>query len=120
MSWFLIALRKYAVFSGRARRKEYWFFLLFYLILLFLPGTVLALLGVEAEDVLTAVILVTVLALALPNIAVTVRRLHDIGLSGWWILIGIIPLFGDIGLLVMTALPSQPAGNQYGSSPIEA
>jgi uncharacterized membrane protein YhaH (DUF805 family) len=104
------ALTKYVDLSGRARRSEYWYFVLFNVIV-----TVLAL-------VLDRVIgfpifqLVVGLGLLLPGLGVAVRRLHDTGRSGWWLLLGLIPLVGSIILIVWMASDSQP-DNQYGPSP---
>ncbi|MEW2257540.1 DUF805 domain-containing protein [Streptomyces sp. NPDC047869] len=117
MSWFLAALKKYAVFSGRARRKEFWLFTLFaYLIYIVLGG-----IGAATKTLaLLAVAGIVVLALLLPAWGVTVRRLHDTGRSGWWILFGIVPLAGPITLLVFTCLDSEAGANKYGPNPKEA
>lgn len=120
MDWFFVALRKYAVFSGRARRKEYWFFQLFLLLLILLVAAVAELLGSAAEGGLSVVVGIGFLALVIPSIAVTVRRLHDTGRTGWWILMGFVPFIGDIVLLIFAVLPSQEGENQYGPSPLEA
>ena len=114
MSWFLVALKKYAVSSGRARRKEYWYFALFYVAICVLLGIVS---GDRRDDTVAGVL---ALAMCLPSLAVTVRRLHDTDRSGWWILIGFIPAIGGLVLLVFALLPSNPGHNQYGSNPIEA
>ncbi|MBC7271754.1 MAG: DUF805 domain-containing protein [Streptomyces sp.] len=114
MSWFIEVIKKYAVFSGRARRKEYWMFVLFYLIFY----VVLAAVG-AAIDAVWLPVLLTV-ALLLPGLGVNVRRLHDTGRSGWWILIGLVPLVGSIVMLVFTCSDSQPGPNQYGPNPKEA
>ena len=118
MNWSLSVLRQYAVFKGRARRKEYWFFILFNLIaslLLtvvdFMTGSLNAELGMGLLSGLYA------LAVLIPSLAVTVRRLHDTGRTGWWLLIGLIPLIGAIVLLVFMLLDSQPGENQYGANP---
>ncbi|GAB4342018.1 MAG: DUF805 domain-containing protein [Candidatus Abyssubacteria bacterium] len=92
MKWYLQVLKKYAVFSGRAQRMEYWMFFLFNLI-------------------------IAMLAVLLPGVAVTVRRLHDTGRSGWWLLIGFVPLIGGIVLLVFMVFDSQPGQNEYGPNP---
>ncbi|MET8953319.1 DUF805 domain-containing protein [Streptomyces sp. NPDC004393] len=116
MSWFIEALKKYAVFSGRARRKEYWNFVLFVAIIY----VVLIAIGVGAK--VTAVLAlagVFYLAILIPSLAVGVRRLHDTGRSGWWLLFGIVPLVGPITLLVFTVSDSQPGVNQYGPNPKE-
>jgi uncharacterized membrane protein YhaH (DUF805 family) len=119
MSWFLIALKKYADFSGRARRKEYWFFVLFYLLML-LVIAIAAEFAAAAENALIVIAGVVFLGMLLPSIAVTVRRLHDIGRTGWWMLLYMIPLIGDIVMLVFAVTPSQPGENAYGPSPLDA
>lgn len=110
MDWFLLALKQYATFSGRARRKEYWYFVLFYLMVLIGLSLLDALLGF---DLLSTVF---VLAMLLPNIAVGVRRLHDTGRSGWWLLIGMVPLLGLV-LIYFLVLDSEPGDNPYGPNP---
>lgn len=107
-------LSKYADFSGRARRSEYWFWVLFTFIVDIVVMVVDGALG--TYPLLYAV---AVLALLLPSLAVSVRRLHDTGRSGWMLLIAIIPLVGFILLLVWMCQDSQGT-NQYGASPKEA
>lgn len=121
MNWYLMALKRYAEFSGRSRRKEYWFFVLFYLIiylgLAFIDGAA----GTYDAQVQIGLLSgIFALAMLIPGIAVTVRRLHDTGRSGWWILISFVPLIGAIVILVFTVLDSQPGANQYGPNPIES
>lgn len=111
MHWYLEVLKKYAVFSGRARRQEYWMFFL----VNFIVSVVLAIIG-WTIDMAFLQSLYT-LAVLLPGLGVTVRRLHDTGRSGWWILIGLVPLVGTIVLLVFMASDSQPGNNQYGPNP---
>ena len=118
MNWYLGVLKQYAVFKGRARRKEYWFFLLFNLIVSlaltvvdFMTGTLDSELGMGLLSGLYS------LAILIPSLAVTVRRLHDTDRTGWWLLIGMIPLIGAIVLLVFMLLDSQPGDNQYGAHP---
>ncbi|WP_112466707.1 DUF805 domain-containing protein [Streptomyces triticisoli] len=111
MNWYLEVLKKYAVFSGRARRKEYWMFILFNSIV----SIVLFVIG-QAIDVEILSSLYS-LAVLLPSLGVTIRRLHDTNRSGWWILIGLVPLAGFIVLLVFTVSDSQPGDNQYGPNP---
>lgn len=121
MNWFMTALRKYAVFTGRSRRSEYWYFALFYFLILFALSIIDVFAGtmsVEAEIGLFSGIFG--LAMVVPSIAVGVRRLHDIGKSGWWILIGFIPLVGWIILLVWACRDSQPGANAYGPNPKES
>lgn len=121
MSWFIAALKKYAVFSGRARRKEYWYFALFYLIIYVALSIVDRATG--TFDVQSRVGLLSgifVLAMLIPSLAVSVRRLHDTDRSGWWLLIGFIPLIGAIVLLVFFVLDSTPETNRFGHNPKEA
>jgi uncharacterized membrane protein YhaH (DUF805 family) len=118
MNWYLQALKKYADFSGRARRKEYWFFVLFYVIILVvlmvIDGFVGTQIGGAGFGILTCLY---ALAMLIPALAVTVRRLHDTGRSGWWILIQLVPLVGWIVLLIFLFIDSQPGQNAYGPSP---
>ncbi|MGW1216825.1 DUF805 domain-containing protein [Streptomyces sp. NPDC002499] len=116
MSWFIEALKKYAVFSGRARRKEYWNFALFVGII-YVVVLVLGL--VTKQTAIVALAGVFYLGVLIPSLAVAVRRLHDTGRSGWWILIGLVPLAGAIVLLVFTVSDSTPGPNQYGPNPKE-
>ena len=112
MHWYLDVLKKYATFSGRARRKEYWTFVLINIVVaiifggvevvLFVPGLVSGLYG---------------LALLVPSLAVGVRRLHDTGRSGWWLLISFVPLVGGIILLVFLVQDSEQGTNDYGPNP---
>lgn len=99
MHWFLRGLSKYADFSGRARRKEFWMFHLMYLILTALVGFVMGAAGVRNADGFFSL---WSLAFFLPSLAVSVRRLHDVGRSGWWVLVPFAGLFfmfvnGDAG-----------------------
>jgi uncharacterized membrane protein YhaH (DUF805 family) len=118
MNWYLEVLRKYAVFSGRARRREYWFFALFNFIISlvlvaldFLFGTIDPQAGAGLLSGLYA------LAVLIPSLAVSVRRLHDTGRSGWWLLIALVPLIGAIVLLVFFVTDSEAGANQYGPNP---
>lgn len=101
-----VCLRKYADFSGRARRSEYWWFALFNFGVTLILSLVSSVLYVLAA-----------LALFLPALAVGVRRLHDTGRSGWYLLISLIPLVGAIILIVFLASPGNPEPNQYGDAP---
>ena len=119
MNYFIDCLtKKYACFSGRARRKEYWLFVLFNFIAAFVVGFIGGVLagatGVEAFAYLGAIYNLAVL---LPGFGVFVRRMHDIGRSGWWWLIAFIPIIGWIVLIVFCCLDSQPGDNQYGPNP---
>ena len=118
MNWYLEVLKKYTVFTGRARRKEYWFFVLFNVLIIVLLVMVDGLLGTFNEE--AGVGLFSGLyswAVLIPGIAVLVRRLHDIDRTGWWALIGLVPFVGGIVLLVMAALDSTPGENRFGPNP---
>ena len=106
-----MVLSKYATFSGRATRPEYWWWFLFWVITY--VATIVLDSALGANGVLE---LLVVLALLLPNISVTVRRLHDTGRSGWWFLINLVPCVGWIVLLVFTLEPSK-GPNKYGPGP---
>ena len=109
------ALTKYATFTGRARRSEYWWFVLFNVIVSVLAVVIDSALGTEPGR--TGVVGVVVgLALLLPGLAVTARRLHDTGRSGWWMLISLVPFVGLIAMLVFTLQDSQ-GPNAWGDSP---
>ena len=110
MNWYLEVLKKYAVFSGRARRKEYWFFVLFNIIIALALTFI-----VEIEVGLLSGLYS--LAVLVPSIAVTIRRLHDTDRTGWWFLIAFVPIIGVIVLLVFTVFDSTPGDNQYGPNP---
>ena len=112
MNWYLDVLKKYAVFSGRARRKEYWMFLLLNLLVAIGLGIVDGVIG-------TAPLLGSLYALGvfIPSLAVAVRRLHDTNRSGWWLLIGLIPLIGLIVLIVFFVQDSDAGDNAFGPSP---
>ncbi|MDY0250058.1 MAG: DUF805 domain-containing protein [Pseudomonas sp.] len=118
MNWYIEVLKKYAVFNGRARRKEYWFFILFNLIISIVLGVIDGVIGsVSAEAGIGLLGGIYSLAVLLPGLAVSVRRLHDTNRSGWWLLIGLIPLIGAIVLIVFLASDSKPEENQYGANP---
>ncbi|HHI92198.1 MAG TPA: DUF805 domain-containing protein [Gammaproteobacteria bacterium] len=110
MEYFIGAIKNYATFTGRARRKEYWMFILFYTI--FYIGLIVI------DGFLGTFILSTIFSLALliPSTSIAARRLHDTGRSGWWQLIAIIPLIGAIVLIVFLAQDSHDE-NKYGLNP---
>ena len=107
--------RKYADFSGRARRSEYWWFFLFNVLVGAVASVLDAIIGTRYGSTGLIEILVQ-LALLVPGIAVGVRRLHDTGRSGWWLLIALVPIVGVIVLIVFMVQDSQ-GENQYGPSP---
>ena len=116
MRWYLEALRKYARFSGRARRREYWCFALVNALVYLALLMVDVMLGSSDGDigVISALYLI---GTAIPGLAVTIRRLHDTGRSGWWLLVSFVPLIGLIVMLVFTLQDSDRGANEYGSSP---
>jgi uncharacterized membrane protein YhaH (DUF805 family) len=118
MNWYFRALRKYAVFAGRASRKEFWTFGLVHLAIIFgLTGINAAAIRFGLNFHIGQVRLTYEFAVLMPSIAVTVRRLHDTNRKGWWYLIVFVPLLGIIGLLVMAAEGSQPGENRFGPNP---
>ncbi len=120
MNWYLAVLKNYVVFSGRARRKEYWMFTLFHIIFAIVAVALDNIIGTTAPGIPYGVFYgIYILALFLPSLAVTVRRLHDVGKSGWMIFIPLIPIIGSIWLLVLLATDSNPGENQYGPNPKE-
>ncbi len=114
MEWYLKVLRQYADFNGRARRKEFWMFVLFNLIFAIVANVLDYMFG---TDYIFGGIYG--LAMLIPGLAVSVRRLHDVGKSGWMLLVGLIPVIGGIWLLVLSVMDSQPGTNQYGDNPKE-
>lgn len=118
VNWYLKVLRQYADFSGRARRKEYWMFVLMNFIAGIILSVVDSMLGVAVgEGTIGVLSLIYTLALIIPSIAVSVRRLHDSGRSGWWLLICFVPLLGTIALIVFYCMDSEEGDNQYGPNP---
>lgn len=121
MNWYLEVLKKYAVFNGRARRKEYWYFFLFHTIISIVLVVIDAMTGgINPEVGMGLLSGLYTLAVLIPGLAVTVRRLHDTGKSGWWVLLFLIPLIGLIVWLVFMVQDSKPGKNQYGANPKEA
>lgn len=118
IDWATRPLKKYADFSGRAPRAEYWWFYLL-IIIGYIVATILdSLLGLDGAvgpyGIVTALF---GLAVLIPSIAVGARRLHDTDRSGWWLLIGLIPLIGAIVLLVFFVLPGTQGSNRFGPDP---
>ncbi|GAC1372726.1 MAG: DUF805 domain-containing protein [Aquirhabdus sp.] len=112
MNWFLDVLKnKYALFEGRARREEFWMFTLISIIISIVVGFVARAIG------LNFLAAVYSLAILVPSIAVAARRLHDINKSGWWQLVGIIPIIGWIIVIIWYATDSDEGSNQYGENP---
>ncbi|MFW2177172.1 MULTISPECIES: DUF805 domain-containing protein [unclassified Moraxella] len=106
--WVKKCLQNYANFNGRARRKEYWYFYLFFIMIYILLAVVDGMLGTDG-----ILVGIGMLAFMIPNLATSARRLHDINKSGWWVLISIIPFVGIL-LLVWLATDTKPEPNQWG------
>ncbi len=124
MGYMLMPLKRYADFSGRSRRKEYWMFMLGVII----ASIVLSLLFLGGVDFSTgtlnsgfgigiAAILIFSLAIFIPALAVQVRRFHDQDKSGWFVLLNFVPYIGGIVVLVMMCLEGTPGPNRYGPDP---
>ena len=116
MDWYLDALKQYAVFTGRARRRAYWMFVLlnFALFVILMGVDVYALGFTLGTGVLSTLYS---LAITVPALAVVVRRLHDTNRSGWWLLVGLVPLVGGIVLLVFLVSAGTAGENSYGPDP---
>ena len=118
MNWYLEVLRKYAVFDGRARRMEYWMFVLInclIFVVLSVLDTVVGLFSLgNSVGALTGLYWLVVLV---PSVAVTVRRLHDTDRSGWWALLALLPVLGTIVLFVFCVLDGTPGPNRFGENP---
>jgi uncharacterized membrane protein YhaH (DUF805 family) len=117
-NWYLKCLKQYADFSGRARRKEYWMFALFNMIFFIVAMILDNVLGLTVGELpYGAFYFLYALAVLIPGLAVSVRRLHDVGKSGWMILISLIPIVGGIWLLVLMLTDSNLEENQFGANP---
>ncbi|MFT3851265.1 MAG: DUF805 domain-containing protein [Ilumatobacteraceae bacterium] len=108
-AWKVVVTERYAQFDGRAGRAEFWW----YALANFIIGVILGILG-QTSGIFNLIEGIYGLAVLLPGLAVAVRRLHDTDRSGWWLLIGLIPLVGLIVLVVFWAAPSQPGTNRHG------
>ena len=117
MHWYIEVLRKYTVFEGRARRKEYWIFALISALILIFLSLIDEMTGWKVWEDEGVLSLVYSIAVFVPTLAVVVRRLHDTDRSGWWILIALIPLVGAIVLLVFLILKGNEGDNRFGPDP---
>ncbi len=115
MHWYTDVIRRYADFAGRASRPEFWWFqlinVIIYVLILLIGAAVLGFSGGEIIASLYS------LAVFLPGLGVDVRRLHDTNRSGWWVLLGIIPVIGGLVLIVFFASAGTPGPNRFGPSP---
>jgi uncharacterized membrane protein YhaH (DUF805 family) len=125
MKWYLNVLKKYVTFSGRARRKEFWMFVLFNIIFGIIASILDNVFGLAKMTTINGIAtynagvisIIYSVAVLLPSLAVAVRRLHDIGKSGGWIFINLIPLIGSIWYLVLVATAGQAGDNRFGPDP---
>lgn len=109
---------RYFQFNGRSPRAEFWYFVLFSVVVSFATMFLdVAFLGASLDDTFMPLNTLFSLAVLIPSFAVSVRRLHDMGKSGWWVVICIVPLIGLLVLIYFSVQPSQPGTNQYGSNP---
>lgn len=118
MNWYLKAMQNYANFDGRARRKEYWIFVLLNFAISIIAMVLDNVLGLETlTNGFSPLYSLYWLTTLVPTLAVTVRRLHDTGRSGWYFFVAFIPLIGGLWLLVMTVMDGDSYDNQYGANP---
>ena len=125
MEWMILPLRRYADFSGRSRRLEYWMFQLFYFLVLIVGVVLVSVIGSLSGDSASSAIFVVAatgfvvgyLALFIPMLAVQVRRLHDQDKSGWFLLLGVIPYLGGLILLILMCIDGTPGPNRFGPDP---
>lgn len=118
MKWFLKCLNQYADFDGRARRKEYWMFVLWECIFVFVLTFLDILLGLTIAGSKIGVLgSVFSLAIFIPSLAVSIRRLHDIGKSGWYYLLYFVPLIGGILLFIWSCTEGEEGPNKWGEDP---
>jgi uncharacterized membrane protein YhaH (DUF805 family) len=118
MNWYLDALKKYAVFNGRSHRKAYWLFVLFNMLIAVGLAIVDSMAGTFDQETGFGLFgALYALAVFLPGLAITVRRLHDTSRSGWWALLVLIPVLGVLVLIVFMVLDSHPGTNEYGPNP---
>lgn len=119
MKWYLKVLNQYFDFSGRSRRTEYWMYLLFNFIFALIAAILDNMLNMTfaPEIPYGFIYLFYVLAVFIPGLAVSVRRLHDLDKSGWWLLLSLIPIIGAVWLIILHATEGTPGNNRYGANP---
>ncbi|WP_234434202.1 DUF805 domain-containing protein [Streptomyces sp. NRRL F-5126] len=113
--WYIEVLKKYSVFTGRARRRELWIYAVVSLVAAYVVGFAGSVAGISEhlEDAYGLAVLV-------PTVAVLTRRLHDTGRSAWWLLVPLVPLVGTLLFLVVLCLGGDGGGNRYGAAPGQA
>lgn len=117
MKWYFHALRNYAVFRGRARRREYWTFELMNAAIALALFVLAVELGKAGYPYFVSLPFLYIAATMIPSLSSLIRRLHDTGRSGWWFWINLIPLFGPISMFIFTVEDSQAGENRYGPNP---
>ena len=116
--WYYKVILNYTNFNGRARRQEYWYFTLVNVLVNLVMGIIDRVIGsVMQMDNFGFFSVISALFIMIPSIAVTVRRLHDSGRTGWWALIAFVPVIGILVLLYFLIQDSEEGSNQYGVSP---
>jgi uncharacterized membrane protein YhaH (DUF805 family) len=117
VKWYLHAFRKYAVFKGRARRREYWIFELMNSAIALALFVLAVMLGKAGYPYFLGLPVLYIVATMIPSLSSLVRRLHDTNRSGWWLLIGMLPAVGPVILLGITVTDSDPGQNRFGPNP---
>tara|TARA_E500000305_G_C3917712_1_gene186540 strand:- start:199 stop:585 length:387 start_codon:yes stop_codon:yes gene_type:complete len=119
MEWMLLPIKRYADFSGRSRRKEYWMFLLGVIIVAVVLGLIEGALGIGGSvgGIYGPLSLIFLIAVIIPGIAVQVRRFHDQDKSGWFVLLSLIPFVGGLVVLVFMLLEGTKGPNRFGADP---
>lgn len=116
--WYTdVVLKKFFCFEGRARRKEFWMFVLCNFVVTAVISAIDGAIGIKIAQTIGILSLIYSLAVLLPSLGVAARRLHDVGKSGWWILISLIPVIGAIWLIVLFAKEGVKGDNEYGPDP---
>lgn len=119
MKYYLHVLKNFANFNGRARRKEYWMFALFYYLIFLLMVFLDNILGITLDELIPygPLSIGYLLLMFVPSLSVLVRRLHDVGKSGWMMLVLFVPIIGGIWLFILLVTNSQLEENEYGKNP---
>ena len=119
MEWATLPLKRYAEFAGRSRRKEYWMFMLLSIGIYIAASILDRIVGMNGMIAGTygPITALVALGLLVPSLAVSVRRLHDSDRSGWWLLLGLVPIFGEIIVLVFMVLKGTRGATRFGADP---
>lgn len=110
--WYTKVVKNFVVFQGRASRSEYWMFQLFNALIMF--GIIIVEAMIYEQPIIGVIY---ILAMILPNLSVSVRRMHDTGRSGWWLLVSFVPVVGGLIFLIFTLLASEAGSNRFGPNP---